>query len=181
MVSSNNMFRAGCRSIARAAALLALACGLAPASAAEQQSRPEDRRRFVSVTAALEKAPLDPALADDREWALAWLTEAPDVTVNICGAALGGILESKFPYTSQILFQDMFGMAAFVIERPESANDMNAQQLAGIERALEAYRSILRHKPQAKSPELDKLLETQAAGKLPDFARKAWTRCSSKK
>lgn len=175
------MLRAGFRSIAGVAALLALACGLAPASAADSPSRPEDRQRFVSATAALEKAPLDPALANDREWALAWLTEAPDITVTLCGDALGGILDSKYPYRSQILFQDMFGMAAFVIEHPESANDMDAQQLAGITRALEAYRSILRVKPQPKSRELDKLLEIEAAGKLPDFARKAWASCSSKK
>ena len=180
-MSNSNRFGAGSRRITGAAALLALACGFAPASAADQPSRPEDRQRFVSVTAALEKTPLDAALADDREWALAWVAEAPDVTVTLCGDALGGILESKYPYRSQILFQDMFGMAAFVIGHPESANDLNAQQLAGIQGALAAYRSILRDKPQPRSRELDKLLETEAAGKLPDFARTAWTRCSRKK
>ncbi len=72
-------------------------------------------------------------------------------------------------------------MAAFIIEHPETANDSNAQQLAGVVGALNAYRSILRDNPDAKSRDLDQLLETQARGELPDFVRDAFARCSAKK
>jgi hypothetical protein len=160
---------------------VALACGLAPALASGAHSSPEDRQRFVSITRNLEQAPLNPALKPDREWALEWLTKAPDVTVAICAEPLPGVVESKYPYAGEILFQDMFSMGAFAIEHPEAANDPNAQQLAGVEGALNAYRSILRDKPDAKFPALETLLQTQSRGELPDFVRKALIRCSAKK
>jgi hypothetical protein len=75
----------------------------------------------------------------------------------------------------------MFSMAALVIEHPEKANDPSAKQLAGVEGALNAYRSILRDKPEAKSAALETLLQIQSRGGLPDFIRKAWIRCSAKK
>jgi hypothetical protein len=91
------------------------------------------------------------------------------------------MVESNYQYAPEVLFQDMFSMAAFVIEHPKTANDSNAQQLAGVEGALNAYRSILRDKPEAKSAALEDLLQTQSRGELPDFIRKAWIRCSAKK
>jgi hypothetical protein len=159
----------------------ALVCGPAPASAPDGRSSPEDRGRFVAVTRSLEQAPLDPGLKAEREWALAWLTEAPDVTVTICPKALGNLVSSHYPYASEILFQDMFSMAALVIEHPEKTDDPDAQQLAGVEGALNAYRSILKEKPEVKSPALDGLLQAQSRGELPDLTRKARIRCSAKK
>jgi hypothetical protein len=50
-----------------------------------------------------------------------------------------------------------------------------------VEGALNAYRSILRDKPEAKSPTLERLRQIQSRGELPGFIRKAWTRCTEKK
>jgi hypothetical protein len=181
MSSSRIEFRCARRLIGVLALGVALVCGLTAASAPGARSSPEDRQRFVSITRNLEQAPLKPRGDPDREWALAWLTDAPDVTVTICPDALGGVVESNYQYAPEILFQDMFSMAASVIEHPETANDPNAYQLAGVEGALNAYRSILRDKPEAKSPALEALLQTQSRGELPGFIRKAWIRCSAKK
>jgi hypothetical protein len=159
---------------------LALACGLTSASAADTHSSPEDRARFVSITRSLEDAPLNPNLTADRAWALSWLTDAPDVSVNVCLASLGDMAQGKYPYDSQIVLQYTFSMAALVIEHPETVNDPNAQQLAGAEGALNAYRAILKDKPDAKSPELEALLETRTRGELSDFVRKAAVHCSGK-
>lgn len=169
------------RPIAALALGSALVFGPAPASASDERSSSEDRARFVSVTRSLERAPLEPGLKADREWALAWLTEAPDVTVIICPDALGGMVGSAYRYAGEILLQDTFSMAAHAIEHPETADDPNAQQLAGVEGALNAYRSILRDEPEAKSPALERLLQTRSRGELPDFVRKALIRCSAKK
>jgi hypothetical protein len=157
---------------------VALGCGLMPASAAEPDRSAEDRRRFVSIARQLEEAPLEPRLEAEREWALEWLTETPDVTVNICGDALGGLLGSQYRHGGEIVVQNMFSMAAFMIEHPEAVNDPVAQQMAGVEGALKAYRSILRVNPEATSPALDSLLQTQSRGALPDFVREAWTTCA---
>jgi hypothetical protein len=159
----------------------ALVCGPAPASASEARSSPDDLRRFVSVARSLEQAPLSQGARADREWALEWLTEAPDVTVTLCADALGGMLPDDYPYAGEILLQDAFSMAAFAIEHPETANDPNARQLAGVEGALTAYRSILRDKPEARTPILENLVRTQSRGELPDFVRKMWIRCSAEK
>jgi hypothetical protein len=181
MSSSRIEFQSVRRLIAAMALGVALVCGPTPASASDVRSSPADRQRFVSVTRNLEQAPLKPGLKADREWALEWLTDAPDVAVSVCGNTLGGLLQSDYPYAAEIVFQDMFSMAVLVIEHPETANDPNAQQLAGVEGALNAYRSILRDKPQAKSPALENLLQTQSRGELPDFIRKALIRCSAKR
>jgi hypothetical protein len=168
------------RLIGRGALGLALICGLTPASASDERSSPEDRRRFVSVTRNLERSPLEPALKREREWALTWLTEVPDITVTICADALGGLAKGKYRYAGEIILQNSFAMAAFAIEHPETASDPHAQQLAGMEGALIAYRSILRDKPEARSSALDDLLKTQSRGELPAFVQKAWIRCSAK-
>lgn len=159
---------------------IAAAVLFAPASGSAPVSSPEDRQRFVSVTRSLEQSPLEPALKADREWALAWLTDAPDVTVTVCDDAMGGVVQSDYPYAGEILLQNMFAMAVHLIQHPEAASDANAQQLAGAEGAVNAYRSILRTKPAAKSPALEILLQAQSKGRLSDFTREAWIRCSAR-
>ena len=179
-MSSNRIEFRRVRRIMGALALgAALFCGLTPATASGAPSSPEDRQRLVSVARSLEQAPLTPGAGADRAWALEWLTNAPDVTVTICSEPLGGLVQSDYAYAGEITLQDAFSMAAFVIEHPETANDPVAQQLAGVEGALTAYRSILRDQPDARSPILDGLLQTQSRGGLPDFVRRAWASCSA--
>ncbi|HEX5181719.1 MAG TPA: hypothetical protein VFW19_01080 [Allosphingosinicella sp.] len=181
MSSSRIGVRRNRRLIGALALGAALVCGSAPAPASAAGSSSQDRQRFVVITHNLEQNPLDPHLGVDRDWALKWLVDAPDVSVRLCGDTLGGLLDSKYAYGPQIVYQYMFSIAVFMIQHPETANDPNAQQLAGVEGALKAYRSILRDKPEAKSPALEALLQTQARGALPDFVRKASTDCSAKK
>ena len=179
-MSSNRIeFRRVRRKIGALALGAALVCGLAPATASGARSSPGDRQRLVSVTRSLEQAPLRLGAREDRAWALEWITNAPDVTVTVCTEPLGGLVQSDYPYAGEITLQDVFSMAAFVIEHPETANDPVAQQLAGVEGALTAYRSILRDQPDARSPILDGLLQTQSRGELHDFVRTAWASCSA--
>jgi hypothetical protein len=159
---------------------VALACGASAALAADAHSSLQDRARFVSIAHGLEQEPLKSGTVADRAWVITWLTDAPDVSVTICPEMLKGLIRSKYPYVGEVMIQDPISMAAFVIEHPE-ANDPNRQQLAGVEGALTAYRSILRDKPEAKSPDLEALLQMQSRGELPDFVRKAWVSCSVKK
>src|SRR4051794_16470428 len=102
------------RLIAALALGVALVCGLTPAFASAAHSSPADRQRFVSITRSLEQAPLNPGLKADREWALAWLTDAPDVSATVCAEPLGGFAQSTYTYEAEITVQDIFSMAAFV-------------------------------------------------------------------
>lgn len=154
-----------------------LACATPIVAQSNPQSSPQDRQRFISITQKLQEAPLDPTLRADRQWALQWLVEAPDVSVNACLAPLGGPSLTKYSHSDEIIAQYTFAMAALIIQHPEAVNDPQAQQLAGAEGALIAYRAMLRADPKAKSAELDKLLEMQGRGELPGFVRGSLSGC----
>ena len=135
-------------------------------------STPEERERFVTIAHKIEADPLNGSLKSDREWALRWLIEVPDVHVNVCTAPLGKFIdEKKYKYSSQIVVQLTLSSGAFVIEHADKADDKDAQYLAGVEGALKAYQSILKGAPNAKSKSLDMLLEKQDKGQLADFVR----------
>src|SRR4051794_10008072 len=122
---------------ATAAFLVAgLACATSVGAPAHAQSSAEDRERFVSITRKLQEAPLDRMLQADRQWAMQWLLEAPDVSVNACLTPLGGASMTKYSHSAEIVAQYTFAMAAVVIQHPEAANDHQSQQLAGVEGAL---------------------------------------------
>ena len=143
-------------------------------------SSPEDRQRFVSIVHSLERAPLEPSLRDSRSWAIQWLTDAPDVTVTVCLDPLGGVSEKHYAHTSVVVVQYALAMAAFIIENPDKSNDPDAQQLAGVEGALNAYRAMRTAQPNEKSPELEQLSGMQNRGELPGFVRTAYLRCLAK-
>jgi len=67
-----------------------LSCATQAFAQTNAHSSPEDRRRFVSIVQSLERAPLNPSLQHDREWAIRWLVEAPDVSASACSDPLGG-------------------------------------------------------------------------------------------
>lgn len=140
-------------------------------------SSPADLRRFVAVAQDLERAPFGPSAEADRAWALEWLTDAPDVSVDVCLEPLGGGPEKGYPHGPEVVVQYMLSMAAFLIQHPEKVNDPEAQQLAGVEGALTSYKSILASEPKAKSATLEKMGKVQAQGQLPGFVRKAYLRC----
>ena len=161
--------------------LLALLACAAPAFAqSNAHSTPEDRQRLVSIAHSLERAPLNPGLQQDRAWAIQWLTDAPDVTVNLCPDAIPDVLEKDYAHNPEILVQYMIVMGAFIIENPGKSHDLDAQQLAGVEGALNAYRAMRAAQPDEKSPALEKLLGIQSKGELPGFVHQAFLRCVAK-
>jgi hypothetical protein len=161
--------------------LLALLVCAAPAFAqTDAHSSPEDRQRFVSIVQNLERAPLNPGLRGDRKWALQWLMDAPDVSVNVCLDPLGGVSDKNYVHAPEIVVQYTLAMAAFILENPGKPDSPDAQQLAGVEGALNAYRSMRTAQPDDKSPALEKLLGMQSRGELPGFVRKAYLHCSAK-
>jgi hypothetical protein len=154
-------------------------CLVTPAQSAAQRgpSTAAERERAVSIAHKLEKAPLDKSLHPDREWALLWLIQVPDVHVKLCTSVLGDFMNSKYKYASDIVGQLTLSSAAFVIEHPDQASDDLAQYMGGVEGVLKAYKSILREKPKAKSKALDDLLQKQSQGELAEFIREASKSC----
>jgi len=142
-------------------------------------STPEERKRFVTLVHKLEKTPLDESLNSETAWALQWLDDIPDITVNICWAPLGHFLMENYRYDARIRGQFVLGMGAYQIEH--SAKQDDAIYLAGVESALKAYRSILKSKPDATSHTLDDLQTMQDDGRLRDFVHGASKGCDEDK
>jgi hypothetical protein len=140
----------------------------APEKPAEKHSTPEDRQRLVTVAHKLEAAPLDPALAPEREWAVSWVVAAPDIHVRICPSLLGDLRRPRYKYKSEIGEQLLISSAAFLIEHPDQAENSRAQSVGGMEGVLKAYSAIIKAEPQATAKPLDVLLEKQREGKLAD-------------
>lgn len=140
-------------------------------------STPEERARFLALTRKLEQTPLDRNLYAEKKWALQWIEDIPDITFTPCPTVLGvDLVSSRYPYTSNLLFQVVFGGVAFAIEHPDKKDDQLAQYTAGVESALKAYKGILRADPVASRP-LEELLQKQSEGKLADFVKEASKEC----
>ncbi|HKV91693.1 MAG TPA: hypothetical protein VJW20_03990 [Candidatus Angelobacter sp.] len=167
----------------KATFLVPLLLSICSAALVQQQalrgpSTPEERQRFVTLTHKMEDAPLDESLRSEREWALVWLVQIPDITVNVCTAPLGDYMKKKYKYSPEITIQLTFSSGAFIIEHPEKAKDEYAQCLAGVEGALKAYQSILKVKPDAHSKALDELLDKQRTGKLAEHVQEATSKAT---
>lgn len=139
-----------------------------PEKPIEKHSTPEDRQRLVAIAHKLEVAPLDPALASERQWAVNWTVAAPDIHVKICSALLGDLRRPKYKYRSEMSEQLLISSAAFLIEHSDQAENYRAQSVGGMEGVLKAYSAILKADPQATAKSLDALLEKQREGKLAD-------------
>ena len=149
-----------------------------PEKPAEKHSTPEDRQRLVAIAHKLEAAPLDPALASERQWAVNFAIAAPDVHVRICPTLLGDLRRPKYKYRSEISEQLLLSSAAFLIEHPEQADNYRAQNIAGIEGVLKAYSAIIKAEPQATAKSLDDLLEKQREGKLAEAVSEVVKGCN---
>ena len=142
-------------------------------------STADERKRFVEVTKKLEQDPLDEHLRAERSWALKWLEDVPDVTVNMCTSVVGDLGRSRYRYGPQLGAQFGFEMAVFIIEHPNQTNDLNAQYMAGLQGTLRAYKNILRTQPMAVSAQMEALINLQDKGKLDEYVRERAKECPS--
>jgi carboxypeptidase Q len=149
----------------------------ATAQPAGKHSSAEDRARLVAVARKLEAAPLDPALAPDRAWAVQWVVAAPDVHARICGALSADLRRPRYKYRTQMTDQLLISSAAFLIEHPEQGATLANQNVAGMEGVLKAYQAILKSDPQATAKSLDDLLQKQKEGKLDETVREIVKGC----
>jgi hypothetical protein len=161
--------------------LLLLACGVTVAQNEPKRgpSTAEERTRFVGLVHKLEQNPLDKNLYADKEWALKWIEDIPDITVDICPLVLGqDFMTSHYKYANQVMGQVVLGNVVFLIEHPDKKSDRVAQYTAGVESALKAYKGILRADPISSRP-LEELLRLQTEGKLADFVKTTAKDCQA--
>jgi hypothetical protein len=146
-----------------------------PAMPAEPTSA-ATKAEMIMTIATLEKQPHYPNARDMRAKVLTWLTEAPDVTVNVC-ADLFGNFKADQP-GGEAMLQQLFAQAKFILEHPDQANDELTVQLAGIEGALRTYAILKAEDPKIVFPAMEEMARLQAEQKLPEHVKKVLAKCN---
>lgn len=140
-------------------------------------STPEERARATQTAKSLQADPLDPNLQGDREWLVKWLIEIPDISVKMCPTFLGDLGDSKSGYPGAVIATMLASEAAFVIEHPEKAKDVEAIYLAGVDGALHAYEAIHKKDDSYRLAHLDDLIQKRDQGKLSDYVHATAKKC----
>jgi hypothetical protein len=151
-----------------------------PAQIRAQQrgpSTPEERARAVQTAKSLQADPLAPNLQGDREWLVKWLIEIPDISVKMCTTFLGDLGDSKSGYPGAVIATMLASEAAFAIEHPEKAKDVEAIYLAGVDGALRAYEAIHNKEMSYRLPHLDDLIQKRDQGKLSEYVHATAKKC----
>jgi carboxypeptidase Q len=158
-------------------ALAIVAC-LQPVRAERGPSTQEERDKALALIDTLERDPLGKDAKAARQWLTLWLIEIPDISVTMCATMLGPVMESKKNYAGEIVVQQMYSSAAFIIRNPDKRDDAASVQQAGVEGALKTYESILKSKPKAHQPFLDELLRKRDASELAAYVSSAMKDCT---
>jgi hypothetical protein len=162
-------------------ALAITAAGLAGVAAtawAAGPTSPEMRAEMIRLIDQLEKYPNEQSAGGARTKVMDWLTEAPDVTVNVCGDLLGGLDKYNENQAGDLLMALMFSEAKFILQNPERAADDHAVHLAGVEGVLRTYAAMKGDDPNLKIKPMENLARLQAEQKLPEHVTKAMEKCN---
>lgn len=140
-------------------------------------STPQERARVVQTAKSLQSDPLAPNVQENREWLVKWLIEVPDISVKMCTTFLGDLGDSKSGYSGAIIATMLASEAAFVIEHPEKAEDIEAVYLAGVDGVLHGYEAIHLKNTSYHLPHLDDLIQKREQGKLSDYIHTTAKKC----
>jgi hypothetical protein len=140
-------------------------------------STSQERARAVQTAKSLQADPLEPSLQGDREWLVEWLIEIPDISVKMCTTFLGDLGDSKSGYPGAMIATMLATEAAFMIEHPEKAKDIEAVYFAGVNGALRGYEAIHLKDISYRLPHLDELIQKRDQGKLSDYVRTTAKKC----
>ena len=121
-------------------------------------STPEERKKMVELITFLENEPLAKEAKERRKEVLIWLAQVPDITVKLCADVLGGMNKINGDYSSELITQQAFSEAKFVIENPDKSKDEYSVYLAGVEGILRTYKAIKKEKPKVKIEAFEELL-----------------------
>jgi hypothetical protein len=140
-------------------------------------STAEERTRAVQTAKSLQVDPLAANIQADREWLVRWLIEVPDISVKMCTTFLGDLGDSNSRYPGAVIATMLASEAAFVIEHPEKAKDVQAVYLAGVDGALTGYQAIHNKDSSYHVSHLDDLIQKRDQGKLAEYVRSVAKKC----
>jgi hypothetical protein len=146
----------------------ALVFAMSGAFAAAPAARSAEAQKVIDLTRHLEQQPLADDAKDARAWLIGWITQSPDIQINVCDTLQVLKKDEGYPWTSKLVVQTMFGMAAWELAHPQAQGMDLDVQLAGVRSAMKVYASILREHPDAKFAPMEALLAHDAVGDLPE-------------
>ena len=141
-----------------------------------KRTSPATKARMIQLINTLETDPYNERARNDRREVLAWLTDAPDVTVVLCASVLGDKKALIGDDGAALAGQLAFSEAKYLLEHPEKAKDYRAINIAGVEGVLKTYSAMKKAKPGLSIESMDSLARIQANGTLEAFVDQV--RCS---
>ena len=130
----------------------------------------------VTTTAAVieyahsaENDPLAPAAALQRKEAMSFAENDHTTHVLLCAQVLSEIQKNRAANAHEVSLQYVVSAAAFLYGHPEAATDSLAQNIAGIEAALNVYEAFVRADGKSRSKFLDTLQKQRTDGKLKEY------------
>lgn len=157
-------------------ALALLSC-ITPAFAAP----PADRAEVIRRTRALEADPERPAAEQERADLLAWWTEVPDLTLNVCVTVFldpdVATQERHKDVSGLLVVHGMLGAGVAILEDGRVEDQPLPLHLAGLEAALGVYTTVRDADPSRKHPFAEKLLKRRDKGKLEAWVERTLRDC----
>jgi hypothetical protein len=142
-----------------------------------------ERERYLKLAHSMEQAPLtaDPDHSE-RQWALKWLIEVPDVHVSICGGpVMTALVQSKKKIAHQLFEEFTLFMGAYAIEHPEPGPESTEQQQAGLDGMLKFYDAWLKQHPNDHIAAVDEAMQKKQSGQLAQAAALEAANCGQPK
>jgi hypothetical protein len=167
---------------ARIIVIASLVLGLGSMRAVGAQGRgpstPEERASAVKIARHLEDDPLAKDAKEQREWVIQWITDIPDITVNVCFEYFGKRPDPHGGHSMEIANQMIISSTAFMIEHPDKVKDEQAIALAGLVGSIKTYQAILKQDSESRWAQMDKLIEMREQGKLDEFVGDTRRKCA---
>jgi len=161
--------------------LCLVVCALLTAASAPGQDRkattPEKKAQVLATIDLLETDPYHKDAKAYRAGVLAWLTDAPDVTVKLCADVLGDIKKMKGDDGAALFGQLAFSEAKFILQNPDMASDDFAVNMAGVDGVLKTYDAMKKARPKVKFDNLEQLIELRVQNQLDASVRAALAKC----
>jgi len=144
-------------------------------------STAEERKQALKYIQDFKANPLEERTVAEREWVFKWITEVPDIHVNVC------LILDKLPLGKKkdggiIFLAQLFSQAELVLNDPSKQSDNEAMYLAGVQGALDVYETLLRANPKDQQKYMDDLLAKRKDGTLEPWVKeRVKAACSASK
>ncbi|HEX3904361.1 MAG TPA: hypothetical protein VH853_16105 [Polyangia bacterium] len=178
------MRESGCRGIVADALFIAVlsmaACASsakpAPANAA---TPPAGGREALVVIHEMQAEPFreDEPFRAKQAALIKWVEGSPDVTVIVCEGLLPKLDVDARPHDGVLLFQSMFGQAAYLIEHAGAPPRDEAVFTSGLVAAVGAYRKLLVVHPEERQTAWDQLDAAERKNELSPHVRSSIQGC----